>query len=295
MLNDSITIAVEALSWMELEGLSERQAFNRSYKQLKLRNEKALRFGFSLMTETIRRLNVIDHIAKWAVSPKNLDESKLGVKNFLRIYIYWVHFKKASFKEAIEFIKTGRRILGRDELFPFEEAFGKVLGFEFENINNTGSENFKISLETFHQEWFVEYCFKLLGRDEGIQLLRAYNEPPSTYLKINSLKCGIEDIIKQLEKQGIVIESVHDVENLWRVIKTKKPLVTLKSYRDGLFQIQDITSQVACLEVEPQPGQLIFDICAAPGIKTSSLIQIMQDTGRIISIDRSKQVWKIDR
>ncbi|WP_455369371.1 hypothetical protein, partial [[Eubacterium] cellulosolvens] len=144
MLNDSITIAVEALSWMELEGLSERQAFNRSYKQLKLRNEKALRFGFSLITETIRRLNVIDYIAKWAVSPKDLDKSKLGVKNFLRIYIYWVHFRKTSFKEAIEFIKTGRRILGRDELFPIEEAFGKVLGFEFKSMINRESENYKI-------------------------------------------------------------------------------------------------------------------------------------------------------
>ncbi|WP_455278581.1 hypothetical protein, partial [[Eubacterium] cellulosolvens] len=92
LLNDSITIAVEALSWMELEGLSERQAFNRSYRQLKLSNEQVLRFGFSLMIETIRRLNVIDYIANWAFYPKNLDEINLGVKNFLRIYIYWVHF-----------------------------------------------------------------------------------------------------------------------------------------------------------------------------------------------------------
>ncbi|WP_455369973.1 RsmB/NOP family class I SAM-dependent RNA methyltransferase, partial [[Eubacterium] cellulosolvens] len=153
--------------------------------------------------------------------------------------------------------------------------------------------NYKISLETFHQEWFVEYCFKLLGRDEGLQLLRAYNQPPSTYVKMNSLKCEIKDTINELEKQGIVIESVNNVENLWRVIKTRKPLVTLKSYRDGLFQIQDITSQVACLEVEAQPGQLIFDICAAPGIKTSSLIQIMQNTGKIISIDRSNERMKL--
>lgn len=78
----------------------------------------------------MRRLNVIDYIANWAVSPKNLDDCKLGVKNFLRIYIYWVHFRKADFNEALEFIKAGRRILGRNELFPIEEAFGKVLGFD---------------------------------------------------------------------------------------------------------------------------------------------------------------------
>ncbi|OGD53288.1 hypothetical protein A3K80_05605 [Candidatus Bathyarchaeota archaeon RBG_13_38_9] len=295
MLNDSITIAVEALSWMELEGLSERQAFNRSYRQLKLRNEKALRFGFSLMTETIRRLNVIDYIANWAVSPKNLDDCKLGVRNFLRIYIYWVHFRKVDFNEALGFIKTGRRILGRDELFPIEEAFGKVLGFDLKNMISKESENLRISLETFHQEWFVEYCFKLFGRDEGIQLLKAYNELPSTCVKINSLKCETDDGIRELEKEGVILEKIQDVENLWKVVKKRKPLVTLKSYRDGLFQIQDITSQVACMEVEAKPGQLIFDICAAPGIKTTSLIQFMQDTGKIISIDRSDsrmKLWK---
>jgi len=294
LLNDSITIAVEALSWMELEGLSERQAFNRSYRQLKLRNEKAMRFGFSLMTETMRRLNVIDYIANWAVSPKNLDDYKLGSKNFLRIYIYWVHFRKADFNEALGFIKTGRRILGRDELFPIEEAFGKVLGFDLRMISKE-SENLRISLETFHQKWFVEYCFKLFGRDEAIQLLKAYNELPLTCVKINSLKCETEDGIRELEKEGVILEKIHNIENLWRVIKTRKPLVTLKSYRDGLFQIQDITSQVACLEVEAKPGQLIFDICAAPGIKTTSLIQFMQDTGKIISIDRSDsrmKLWK---
>jgi 16S rRNA (cytosine967-C5)-methyltransferase len=294
LLNDSITIAVEALSWMELEGLSERQAFNRSYRQLKLRNEKALRFGFSLMTETIRRLNVIDYIANWAVSPKTLDDYKLGVRNFLRIYIHWVHFRKADFKEALGFIKTGRRILGRDELFPIEEAFGKVLGFDLRVISKE-SENLRISLETFHQEWFVEYCFKLFRRDEAIQLLKSYNELPSTCVKINSLKCETEDGIEELEKEGVILEKIHNIENLLRVIKTRKPLVTLKSYRDGIFQIQDVTSQVACLEVEAKPGELIFDICAAPGIKTTSLIQFMQDKGKIISIDRSDsrmKLWK---
>jgi 16S rRNA (cytosine967-C5)-methyltransferase len=288
-------MAVEALSWMELDGLSERQAFNRSYRQLKLRNEKALRFGFSLITETMRRLNVIDYIANWAVSPKNLDDCKLGVKNFLRIYIYWVHFRKADFNKTLEFIKTGRRILGRDELFPIEEAFGRVLGFDLRKMVKKESENSKISLETFHQEWFVEYCFKLFGRDEAIQLLRAYNETPLTYVKMNSLKCEPEDARRELEKQGVIIESIHNVENLWKVIKTKKPLVTLKSYRDGQFQIQDLSSQLASLEVDAKPGHLIFDICAAPGIKTTSLIQLMEDTGSIISIDRSDsrmKLWK---
>ncbi len=278
---------------MELEGLSERQAFNRSYKQLKLSNEKVLRFGFSLITETIRRLNVIDYIANWAASPRIFNDFKLGVKNFLRIYIYWVFFRKAEFKEAIEFIKIGRRILGLDELFPIEEAFGKVLGFDLKKTIQNETENFKTSLETFQQEWFVEYCFKLLGRDEGIQLLRSYNESPSTYIKINTLKNEVEETINQLEKHGTIVEKIDEINNLWRVIKTRRPLVTLRSYREGLFQIQDITSQVACLEVDAKPGQLILDICAAPGIKTSSLIQYMQDRGRIISIDRSNNRMKL--
>ena len=295
MLQDSIALAVEALSWMELEGLSERQALVRVSKQLQLHDESSLRLAFSLITETVRRLNLIDFIAAWALSPRKLGEWSLGVKNFLRLYVYWTHFRKTTFKETLSFLNCGRKVLGRSELFPVEEVFGKILGCDYRQLVISKSEHEKVGLETYHEEWFVKYCYKILGRDDALRLLSQNIETPPTYLRINKLKGCSDEALRELEGEGVWLRKVDGMEDLWRVEKTVRPLVKLKSYRLGIFQIQDLSSQAACIAANPNPGDSVLDICAAPGIKTCSLAQMMNNRGAVVSIEISKtrmEIWK---
>ncbi|MEM3048888.1 MAG: hypothetical protein QXK72_06750, partial [Candidatus Bathyarchaeia archaeon] len=102
MLCDAVALAVEALSWMELSGLSERQGFIKTARQLEIGNMDSLRLAFRIMTETLRRLNTIDMMINYALVPKRIGDLKLGVKNFLRLFTYWVHFRKANSRETVE-------------------------------------------------------------------------------------------------------------------------------------------------------------------------------------------------
>jgi 16S rRNA (cytosine967-C5)-methyltransferase len=295
LLQDSIALAVEALSWMELEGLSERQALILVSKQLQIHDGSSMRLAFRLMTETTRRLNLVDYIADWALDPRKLGDWNLGVRNFLRLYIYWAHFRKRTFKGILSFLESGRRVLGRDELLPVESAFGMILAAEPKKLIANERELTRMSLETCHTEWFVRYSFRLLGRDDGLRLLNEDYSPPPTYLRINSLRQPWETVIEEIKHEGVTLSRMIELRDAWKVERTEKPLIRLRSYERGLFQIQDISSQAACQEANPKPGDFVLDICAAPGIKTCSLAQIMNNKGTVVSLDIAEarmRIWK---
>ena len=294
-MSEALGLSVEALSWMELERLSERQAFAKASKQLAVKNVSSLRMAQLMIMETLRRLNLIDEVADEALHPKSLGSFKLGVKNFIRLYIYWTKFHRSSFNEAVNFLKSGRRLLGWRELRPVEIAFGKILGTDPNDLVSRAANSERIALETFHPAWFVQLCSTLLGRGEAVKLLRGNMKPPPTYLRVNTLRGDEEDILNELSKEGIELEEVVGLRFLYKLVKAKVPLVRTDAYKSGLFHIQD-KSSCLCVDIaDAKPRNLVLDICAAPGSKTSYLAQLMKNRGRIHSVDYSTRrmgVWK---
>jgi len=294
-LRDGLAAAVEALSWIELEGLSEKSAVARVSKQLRVRELSSLRLGYLVTVEVLRRLNVLDRIGAEALKPRSFDELSLGVRNFLRIYTYWMKFKRATVAEAVRLLEAGRNILGWKELLPVEIAFGKIFAMNLDQMVEKAHDPEKIGLQTWHPTWFVEYCFKLLGREEATKLLQANMKPPPTYIRVNTLTTTASSLHERLMKMGVELRKVEELNDVYLVARSKKPLITLAPYREGEFYIQDKSSCLAALRANPQPGELVLDVCAAPGAKTSYLAQLMGNKGAIYSVDYSKRrmdLWK---
>ena len=82
-------------------------------------------------------------------------------------------------------------------------------------------------------------------------------------------------------------------ENLVFELKSHPPLAKLASFQHGLFYIQDPSTLLAVLELNPQPGETILDLCAAPGGKLTYLAQRMRNTGKIIAHDTSPDRLKL--
>jgi 16S rRNA (cytosine967-C5)-methyltransferase len=71
--------------------------------------------------------------------------------------------------------------------------------------------------------------------------------------------------------------------------------VQTRPYREGGITIEDKASVLAGLVAAPEPGNQVFDICAAPGAKTAHLAQLMHNEGMIYSVDKSisrLSLWK---
>jgi 16S rRNA (cytosine967-C5)-methyltransferase len=68
-------------------------------------------------------------------------------------------------------------------------------------------------------------------------------------------------------------------------LKPGSPISRLRSYQEGWFAVQDLTSMLAARALAPAPGDRVLDVCAAPGGKTGHLAQLMENRGDILAMD----------
>ena len=175
LLRDAWTVAIETLSWIEMRRLNERSALMKTVKQLGVKDPSAIRFAYGLVVETERRKNLIDKLINEVVAPKNVSEYDMGIQAFLRLYVYQTrvvkNWEKINLKEAENIASMGRAILGWETMREIEPFLGFLLTKKLSSIIEGINEAEKISLQTFHPTWFVEYCFKLFGHDGAIAFL----------------------------------------------------------------------------------------------------------------------------
>lgn len=299
MLKDAWTAAIETLSWMELQKLSERLALNKTVNQLGVKNPDAVRFAYGLVVETERRKNLIDKFVNSVLEPREIGEFNMGVQAFLRLYVYQTriakHWGEFDLKEAENIAKLGRAILGWRSLREVEPFLGFLLTRPLDTITKKAGTEEKIGLQTFHPTWFVKYCINLLGRNEAVAFLEADVDPPPTCIRVNTLKASEEAILETLAAEGVKLEKTQPLKHVYKVLDSKRSLTGLASFREGLFYIQDKASCFAAEAADPKPGMTVLDVCAAPGAKTTYLAQLMQNRGNIYSVDysgRRMQTWK---
>lgn len=299
MLKEAWTLAIESLSWMEMQKLSERLALAKTVKQLGISDADAVRLAHMLVCETVRRRNFIDAFINNVLKPKNISEFDLGVQAFLRLYVYQTriakNWSKIDVKEAENIANLARAILGWKTLRKVEQFLGFLLTQKPTLMFEGLSDEERIGLLTFHPTWFVKYCFKLFGRKEAVTILEAHMQPPPTYIRVNTLKADENEILEELAKEGVKVEKVEGLKYAYKVLNAKHPLTRTASFREGLFYIQDKASCFAAEAANPKPGMTVLDICAAPGAKTTYLAQLIQNHGSIYSLDYSRrrlEVWK---
>jgi 16S rRNA (cytosine967-C5)-methyltransferase len=296
LLRDAWTLAIETLSWIELQRLGERLALAKTARQLGIDDSKVLGLAHKLVFETLRRQNLIDAVINSVLAPQSLSDFKMGTKAFLRLFTYETKIKESDFQKAALIARTGRSVLGWRELNEVEELLGKILSVEVEGIIRKASDDDeKVALQTYNPTWFVRYCFHMLGRSEALKFLESTSEITPTYLRLNTLKDSEESILKQLEGEGANVEKVPKLKHAFRLLGSKTPLARTQSFREGLFYVQDKASCLAAEVASPNRGMIVLDVCAAPGAKTTYIAQLMKNKSSIYAIDYSRRrmnIWQ---
>jgi 16S rRNA (cytosine967-C5)-methyltransferase len=295
LIRDAWTLAIETLSWIELQRLGERLALAKAAEQLGTKNSGTIGLAHKLVSETLRRKNLIDFLLNSMLAPRSLSDFRLGPRAFLRLYLYETKMANTDLEKAVSIARMGRSILGWRELRDVEEVLGEILSIDLDSALE-GIENVKrVGLLTYHPMWFVKYCFRLFGRKEALRFLEKSAEIPPTYVRINTLKASEEKLLKRIEDDGVVLEGVQQLKHTYRVAQSQKPLSRTRSFRKGLFYVQDKASCLAAEIANPETGATVLDVCAAPGAKTTHLAQLMENQGAIYSVDYSKRrmiIWK---
>jgi 16S rRNA (cytosine967-C5)-methyltransferase len=132
-------------------------------------------------------------------------------------------------------------------------------------------------------KWLITDWLSEFGTEHTQQVCFASNRRPGIYIRPNTLKTTTQELAEKLSQAGIDATIERETE----MIKLRSPraITELPGFAKGLFTVQDITASQAVRLLQPQPDWKIFDLCAAPGTKTTQLAEFTGDSAKIIATD----------
>ena len=135
-----------------------------------------------------------------------------------------------------------------------------------------------------YPDWLDDLCEKVLGTKLWNKESAALNAQAEVILRTNTLKTNKNDLRKILKDGEIETESVSGVIDALK-LKVRKNVFKTQAFKDGLFEVQDASSQLVAPYLDVQPGQRVVDACAGAGGKTLHLASLMQNKGQLIAMD----------
>ena len=133
------------------------------------------------------------------------------------------------------------------------------------------------------EKWLAEY-----GAENTRKILEASLGAPPIYARVNTTKVSEAELVALLKKDGIKAEVFPKLSGCVRLEKTGD-IEKCGAFKDGLFHIQDVSSQLCCHTLRPIVNETVIDICAAPGGKSFTMAELMGNCGRVISMDLYEQ------
>ncbi len=138
-----------------------------------------------------------------------------------------------------------------------------------------------------YPNWIVEVWLEQLGMTETEQLCEWMNQAPAIDLRVNPLRAEIEVVEAALIASGVLVRRVPHLPQALRLIGSSGAIQNLPGFNDGWWTVQDSSAQLVGYLLDPQPGEVVIDACAAPGGKTTHIAELMGDRGTIWASDRA--------
>lgn len=267
-----------------------------------IQNSKNTRLHPNLIRAVIESLRVIFSEDKYADAV---------VKNMLKSNPKWGSadrkFLAETTYEAVRWWRKLWSIYGK-EVSLKDAALWELLGIyftlagyelpawkEFEKVKTINIDEAQAKLESVRclkesiPDWLDEMGSKELGPkwDEEIHYL---NEQAPVIIRANTLKASVEKLRIALKDEDVPTELVSNHPDALR-LEVRKNIFSTICFRDGLFEVQDASSQEVAYFLDIKPGMRVIDACAGAGGKTLHMATIMQNKGKIIALDVHD--WKL--
>ncbi len=259
------------------------------------------RFIFNIVKGTVRYYLKIDFLLSF-FSDKKIKDIDFMVLNILRMGIFQFMYmdKVPSYSivnESVELAKKNvtlssskfvNAVLRKVNSVPNIDSFAK------DKIDRLVEDEVdKISINYSYPGWLVKYWFDWYGKEKTILICQSLNENPHIYLRFNKNKVTIDELTREMDVISVdfgqlptgisgMLDGIIEVSSVQDITKTE-------IYRKGLVSVQDLSSQIAVSYfINPQEGEKVLDVCAAPGGKTAYIAELVKNEGKVVSVDISK-------
>lgn len=160
---------------------------------------------------------------------------------------------------------------------------GKEITFPEDMVERLGLE-YSCNLDLV-KKLCVDYSF-----EQAEDLLKASVNPHKTFLRVNNLKISSEKLISEFNALEMSVKACSITDNCLEA-EGLGGVEHCGLFQKGFFHVQDLSSQLCCKVLSPQPNDTVIDLCAAPGGKAFTITEIMGGSGKVIACDiRSNRV-----
>lgn len=133
------------------------------------------------------------------------------------------------------------------------------------------------------EAWVVRLWLEAFGPERTESLLAASNRTPELVIRVNTMKTDPERLTQELVSAGFEVRPASRAERA--LLVRGSGLLASAAYRNGEFTVQDEASILIADATEARSGDLVLDVCAAPGGKTFAMAEKMRDRGEILAMD----------
>ncbi len=253
-------------------------------------DEQEKAFCSALYYGVLERKITLDYIIS-KYSKIKISKMNPVILNILRTGIYQLEFMdnvpdSAAVNESVEMAKKMRLA----KLSGFVNAVMRSFIRDNKEIEYPDEKILSLSVRYSAPEWLVRLLCENYTDSQIKSLLESSVEKPPVTIKINNLKGAEEKILSELgeyEPKKTCLEGCLEINS--------GNLTCSVGFKKGLFHVQDIASQLCCRALNPKQGDIILDLCAAPGGKTFTIAELSGDRAEIYAFDIHEHRVKLMR
>lgn len=278
-------VAFEALLKVHRDGAYSNLVVDSLLKENKDLDERDKAFVCNLVYGTLDRLILIDYnLGLYLNQP--VKKLKPELHTILRMGTYQLLFmdkvpSRAAVNESVNLAKVNKSAFAASLVNAVLRRVSDN-GVQLPEGGENSTEYLAVKYSC--PEWIIELWADAYGIENAVALAEKALEAAPVVIRVNTTKTTPDELINKLADEGVTAEKSDIIPNAL-IISNTGSVEELEAYKEGLFHAQDIASQLCCMALDAKEGETVFDLCAAPGGKTFTIAENMNNTGVVRSFD----------
>ncbi len=277
-------IALKALYDIEINGTYTNAALNLALSGTELgASDRGL--VTELIYGVVSNKTAIDFIIS-KYSKIKIKKMTPWVLSILRMGVFQIYYMdriphSAACNEAVKLAKKYSHRAGTGFVNGVLRSFAReVEKFEFPQGKSDAEY---LSLKYSYPLWMTEKLINEYGAERCRDLYEENNKAHGVFLRVNTLKTSTDELVERLTTEGVNCEKTC-IEGCLKACG-RLSIDNSPAYKEGLYSLQNISSQKTVAALAPLPGDTVIDMCAAPGGKSCAIAEKMENRGKVISCD----------